>query len=204
MPPKTDSIIAEKINILPDTQIRNILNSLFYEANKDFLLGANDISEYDIQNNFFKLLKNELKNKGLSIKKERKKRDISIQFLTKQNIILDFVIELKTFIKKTESISFENILKDIKKLKEFISQSNIKNKKAFILIAATQMKLIKAKGKNKLFSDFCIHNHNRKEFESVIDSEFKVYRSFFIGTGNNGNSEPILNQIRFFLFEIKK
>jgi hypothetical protein len=191
------------LNILSESQIRNALNSLFYEANKDFLSSPKDISEYDVQTGFFKFLKYELKNKGLSIRKERQKYDISIQLFNKKKIILDYVFEMKTFIKKSESISFEKIIKDVKKLQEFISNTKLKNKKAFFLVASTQNKLVKAKGKNKLFSDFCIYNNNRKEFENTIESEIKVYRSFFIGSANHGNNEPILNQIRFFLFELK-
>ena len=66
------------LNILSESQIRKVLNSMFYEANKDFLSSPNDISEYDVQNGFFKFLKYELKNKGVSIRKERQKNDISI------------------------------------------------------------------------------------------------------------------------------
>jgi len=191
------------LKILSDSQIRKVLNSMFYEANKDFLSSPNDISEYDVQNGFFKFLKYELKNKGVSIRKERQKNDISIQLFNKKKPILDYVFEIKTFIKKSESISFEKVIKDFAKLQEFISNSELKNKKAFFLLASTQNKLVKAKGKNKVLSDFCLNNKNRKEFENEIGSEIKVYRSYFIGSANHGNNEPILNQIRFFLFEIK-
>jgi hypothetical protein len=191
------------LNILSESQIRKVLNSMFYEANKDFLSSPNDISEYDVQNGFFKFLKYELKNKGVSIRKERQKNDISIQLFNEKKPILDYVFEIKTFIKKSESISFEKVIKDFAKLQEFISNSELKNKKAFFLLASTQNKLVKAKGKNKVLSDFCLNNKNRKEFENEIGSEIKVYRSYFIGSANHGNNEPILNQIRFFLFEIK-
>ena len=116
---------------------------------------------------------------------------------------LHYVFEIKTFIKKSESISFEKVIKDFAKLQDFISNSELKNKKAFFLLASTQNKLVKAKGKNKVLSDFCLDNKNRKEFENEIGSEIKVYRSYFIGSVNHGNNEPILNQIRFILFEIK-
>ena len=191
------------LKILSDSQIRKVLNSMFYEANKDFLSSPNDISEYDVQNGFYKFLKFELKNKGLSIRKERQKYDVSIQLFNEKKPILDYVFEMKTFIKKSESISFEKVIKDFEKLKDFISNSELKNKKAFFLLASTQNKLVKAKGKNKVLSDFCLNNKNRKEFENEIGSEIKVYRSYFIGSANHGNNEPILNQIRFFLFELK-
>jgi hypothetical protein len=203
MPIKEIKKAEINLKILSDSQIRKVLNSMFYEANKDFLSSPNDISEYDVQNGFFKFLKYELKNKGVSIRKERQKHDISIQLFNEKKPILDYVFEIKTFIKKSESISFEKIKKDFKKLQDFISNSELKNKKAFFLLASTQNKLVKAKGKNKVLSDFCLNNKNRKEFENEIGSEIKVYRSYFIGSANHGNNEPILNQIRFFLFELK-
>jgi hypothetical protein len=192
-----------KFDILSENQIRKVLNSMFYEANNDFLSSPNDISEYDVQNGFYKFLKFELKNKGFSIRKERQKYDVSIQLFNEKKPILDYVFEMKTFIKKSESISVEKVKKDFEKLQDFISNSELKNKKAFFLLASTHNKLVKAKGKNKLISNFCLHNKSRKEFESTIGSEIKIYRSYFIGSYNHGNSEPILNQIRFFLFELK-
>ena len=40
---------------------------------------------------------------------------------------------MKTFIKKSESISFEKVIKDFKKLQDFILNSELKNKKAATL-----------------------------------------------------------------------
>lgn len=194
---------ATDTNMLSESQIRHVLNSLFFEGNNQYLKSPNDISEYDIQDIFSNYLRDQLKNKRVSIKKERKKYDISIQKFGDKKLVVNYRIEIKTFLKNNESLSFQKIQSDFEKLQVFLSKPKDIEMKAFFLIAVTQKKLESARGINKLFSEFCLHNLNRSELKKIIGFGFKVYRSYFIGAGNNGNNEPILNQIRFFLFEIK-
>ena len=86
-----------QIKLLPETTLRKILNINYFKINAEFISSDQDISEYDIQHIFFSELKNQMKNKGCEVRKEKARVDIT---LTTADETKKYFFEVKSYIKK--------------------------------------------------------------------------------------------------------
>jgi hypothetical protein len=188
------------MTILKKTELREIINKSYFELNSLFISNQEDISEYDVQHIFYRGLKEYLKNKGCILKKERKKIDVSI---TNYEETFKYCFEIKSFIKSHETISLKLIDNDFRKMKDFLEIDECNDKRAFIVLAINQKKLVsKRSSKNNLLLNYL--NHNIKFFPQDIDDDFKYSLITSFSVANNIAKKRINNvkQIRLFLIEV--
>ena len=109
-------------NLLSESTLRKILNTTYFKVNSDFIANEEEISEYEIQYSFFDVLKNQLKNKGFIVNKEKKRVDITI---SDKDETIKYCFEVKSYIKSHEKIAISEINKDITDLEVFLSEKDV-------------------------------------------------------------------------------
>lgn len=184
-------------SIISNSQLYKIINYTFFQINNELLINGEKIFEYDIQyylKNAFKLF---LKNKNFAVIREKNQVDITIRKFYQRQKTINIPIEIKTFIKNKETISFSKIKSDIIKIEKLKKSKNEKYENGLMIIAISEEKLRKTKGRNKLFCDFLTDTNNLKSRTS--DLPWKVMRSHYLSGGKNS---VLANQIRLFVLVI--
>jgi len=192
-----------KKDFLNNSNLRLVVNSLFFDINEQNIIARNDVSEYDIQNRFLFYLKLIAKNTGYGVKRETRKIDVLISKKRKSRTVSEYAFEIKTYIKKHESLSLAVILKDVNKLRKHLLVKRIKNKRAFLLIGISQKKLNNIKGKGKLIAHFLRKEVQAKQIAKCFGTSISIIRSFQICSSLRKDKASINSQIRFFLIEIQ-
>jgi hypothetical protein len=189
-------------NLLPNSNLRKLINLTYLKINSDFIENDENISEYEIQHSFFKLLKNQLKNKGCKVSKEKEKVDIIV---TDNEETLKYCFEVKSFIKSHEKIEITSINKDIASLEKFLSDQKEKiEKRAFVLLAIREKTLQSSKSQNSILRQYL--NHKSKDSNLLKANGFKhiLMSSYTIAHNSKIEKKNINHQIRLFLIEITK
>jgi hypothetical protein len=187
--------------LITDSTLRKILNITYFKINADFINNDEEISEYEIQYSFFEALKHQLKNKGYIINKEKGKVDITI---TNSDETIKYCFEVKSFIKSHEKIAIKKINQDINDLELFLSEKDIFEKRAFVLLAIREMTLQTSKYKNSELAAYL--NHKSKETPLQLSTGFKhkMVSSYVIAHNNSVEKKNNGHQLRLFLIEILK
>jgi hypothetical protein len=190
-----------KGSILPIATLRNIINKTYFDVNSDYLSNKDDLSEYDIQHLLFVSIKEQLKNKGCKIKKEKDRVDISIE---NEKQSFNYWFEIKSFIKPKEYIKIEAINSDINNLESLFFEKTSSEKRAFMVLIAREKTLQRTKMKNKDLSDYL--NHKTKSSPLKLKRGFKqrLMTSYTISHNNSLERKNIQDQVRLFLIEISK
>ena len=167
----------------------------------DFIADDDEISEYEIQHSFFKVLKMELKNKGCIVKKEKERIDITV---TDNKETLKYCFEVKSYIKSQERISIQSINKDINELEKFLLKKDDLEKRAFILLAIREKTLQTSKTKNRELATYL--NHQSKITPLQVSKGFKhqLTSSFLVAHNTSIEKKKVGHQIRLFLLELIK
>jgi hypothetical protein len=187
--------------MLQDSTLRKILNTTYFKINADFIANDEEISEYEIQYFFFDALKNQLKNRGCIIKKEKENVDITITTIDET---LKYRFEVKSFIKSHEKIAIKAINKDINDLELFLSEKENLEKRAFVLLAIREKTLQTSKSKNSELATYL--NHKSKETPLQLGKGFKhkIVSSYVIANNSSIEKKNNGHQVRLFLIEILK
>lgn len=188
-------------NILTRTILRNIINKTYFDINSAYISNEEDLSEYDIQYLLFVSLKEQLKNKGCKIKKEKNKVDISIE---NEKKTFNYWFEIKSFIKSHEYINIDGINNDISNLESLFIEKSSSEKRAFMVIAAREKTLQRTKTKNKEFSDYLDHKTKFSPLKLKRGFKQQLISSYTISHNNSLDRKNIANQVRLFLIEISK
>ena len=180
---------------------RDLINYLYFDLNRFRYFVQDEIFEYDIQSCIHQFLKIKYKNSNIKIKREKYKSDHVIEFLNdKGDIIFTTLLEVKSFIKTHESLSFIKILKDVDSLYKDISLDifgyfilvvkeshlNNKSKKLTSLIKSLN-------GTNKIH----YFDSGSKKIKTRIIRSFKT-----IYTNKENVNQVHKSQIRIFMFQI--
>jgi hypothetical protein len=189
-----------QIKLLPETTLRKILNINYFKINAEFISSDQDISEYDIQHIFFSELKNQMKNKGCEVRKEKARVDIT---LTTADETKKYFFEVKSYIKNQERISFDGIASDIDKLEDLISGNDKIEKRGFMLLAICEKTLKNVKKRNKALADYLNHNTKLSPFKKN-GFQHSLFTSFTIAHNNSNLKKNIIHQVRLYLIEIIK
>jgi hypothetical protein len=194
------------INISP-SKIRDIINLLYFKINAKSIFYNDHISEYDVQEELYSILKLKYANKNVQTKRELSKVDIVLSKYEKSKISEQVYFEIKTYIKPSERLSILGIDNDIDKLVKLIKSEQLTKvqKKGIMIVCVKQSKLNNLKNRNKLLAAYF---KSEKANLSVIKNNLNfphhsIIRSFFIGSGSRVDNKAILNQIRVFAFFIK-
>jgi hypothetical protein len=188
-------------NLLSESTLRKILNTTYFKVNSEFIANEEEISEYEIQYSFFDVLKNELKNKGFIVKKEKKRVDITI---SDRDETIKYCFEVKSYIKSHEKIAISEINKDITDLEVFLSEKDVLEKRAFVLLAIREKTLQTSNSKNKDLANYLNHKSKatpliiNKGYQHHLTSSYTIAHNTSIVKKSNGN------QVRLFLIEILK
>jgi hypothetical protein len=191
-----------KIKILTDTTLRKVLNLSYFKINGDFIENDDDISEYQIQHSFFEVLKNQLKNKGCKVSKEKGKVDITI---SDNEETFKYCFEAKSFIKTREKIALKSVNKDIEDLELFLASKKERiEKRAFIFLAIREKTLQTSKSKNSELAKYLNHKSNETPLQKSKGFHHKLISSYTIAHNSSIEKKNIRHQVRLFLIEIIK
>jgi hypothetical protein len=189
---------------------RELVNYLYYELNTLGILLNHEIFEYDVQSSIHKYLKfKRYPNEKIEREKERKS-DVVIKRYLENSKEID-LMEVKTYIKKNEKLSYVNIFNDIEKLTQTLEfyGEEFNEKKGYFLLAFREKVLnVNYKSfRNKAFSEFLkddsskIYNFEAegKKFKTRI---IRSVKTAFLSEKNEFSAHK--NQIRIIMFELIK
>jgi hypothetical protein len=187
---------TEISSVISKNLLYKVINKAFFSINADLLINGSRIFEYDIQYHLTNSFKEILKNKKIAVVREEELIDITLRKYYLKSKSISLPIEIKTFIKKTESISIVSIKKDIEKLKNIKAKFKSKYENGILILAIKEEKLVKSKGENKRFAEYLTCS---KDFSS-IHPEFKWQRirSYSLISSRATKTNVIPNQIRLF------
>jgi hypothetical protein len=183
-------------SVISKNLLYKVINKAFFSINADLLINGSRIFEYDIQYHLTNSFKEVLKNKKIAVVREEELIDITLRKYYLKSKSISLPIEIKTFIKKTESISIVSIKKDIDKLKNIKAKFKSKYENGILILAIKEEKLVKSKGENEHFAEYLTCS---KGFSS-IHTEFKWQRirSYSLISSRATKTNVIPNQIRLF------
>jgi hypothetical protein len=188
---------------------RDLINYLFFELNKQVFIIDDEIFEYDVQYYIHTFLRFKFKNTNHRVKREKHKTDHVIECYDEFKLKSEIQIELKTFIKSKESLSYDKIYHDINKLHKTMTSNN----KCYFLLVVKERHMTKISHKNKDLIE-CL-NSNQKKFTFISDNKkinTRIIRSFNTSyfervKSSNNFSDSYINkyhkkQIRVFMFQL--
>jgi hypothetical protein len=188
---------------------RDLINYLFFELNKQVFVIDDEIFEYDVQYYIHTFLRFKFNNTNHRVKREKHKTDHVIECYDEFKLDSVIQIELKTFIKSKELLSYDKIYGDINKLHKKMSSNN----KCYFLMVVKEKHMTKISDKNKDLIE-CL-NSNQKKFTFISDNKkinTRIIRSFNtsyverVKSSNNFSDSYInkyhKNQIRVFMFQL--
>jgi hypothetical protein len=188
---------------------RDLINYLFFELNKQVFIIDDEIFEYDVQYYIHTFLRFKFKNTNHRVKREKQKTDHVIECYNEFEHNSEIQIELKTFIKSKESLSYDKIYHDINKLHSTLTSNN----KCYFLLVVKEKHMTKISHKNKDLIE-CL-NSNLKKFTFISDNKkikTRIIRSFNTSylervKSSNNFSDSYINkyhkkQIRVFMFQV--
>lgn len=187
---------TEISSVISKNLLYKVINKAFFSINADLLINGSRIFEYDIQYHLTNSFKEILKNKKIAVVREQELIDITLRKYYLKGKSISLPIEIKTFIKKTESISLDSIKKDFEKLKNIKAKFKSKYENGILILAIKEEKLVKSKGENKRFAEYLNYS---KDFSSIHpEFKWKRIRSYSLISSRATKTNVIPNQIRLF------
>ena len=184
---------------------RDLINYLYFDLNRLRYFIGDEIFEYDIQSSIHQFLKQRLKNKNISVQREKQgKVDIVIQIRDeKRNQLSSTLIEVKSFIKNRENINYKKIYSDIQKLSIKIK----KNVEGYFLLVIKESHL-NQKRSNPLLSTFITTLKSKKKTHNFIIEEHlvktRIIRSLKTSYEKGDKVDKVHKaQVRLFIFQLK-
>lgn len=190
---------------------RDLVNFLYFELNKENFLLKDQIFEYDVQAKVHEFLIRKFQNTNHKVKREKYLIDHVVENCDEKGILINQTfIELKTFIKSSERLSYRKIEDDISKLNKSF---NLTDEYYFLLVVKNNHLTNKSPRYQNLIK--CVNDRSIKKYAFEIGQKkikTRIIRS--LSTSYNEvvrveNGEIIKfdqkfhkNQIRVFLFQL--